>query len=141
MALPSQLKLDVVTPDRSLVSQSVDEVHIPGAEGYFDVLPGHTPLLATMMDVGQLWFRMNQERSFLSILSGYVEVLPDRVTILAKVAERAEEIDVERSRLAKQRAERRLAEQSLDTDVERARLSLLRSLVRIQVSARAQVRS
>ena len=94
-----------------------------------------------MMDVGQLWFRTNQERSFLSVLSGFVEVLPDRVTILTKVAERAEEIDVERSRLAKQRAEKRLAERSLDIDVERARLSLLRSIVRIQVAARAQVRS
>ena len=141
MVIPSQLTLEVVTPDRSLVSQLVDEVHIPGAEGDFDVLPGHTPLLATMMDVGQLWFRTNQERSFISILSGFVEVQSDRVTVLAKVAERAEEIDVERSRLAKQRAEERLAERSLDIDVERARLSLLRSLVRIQVAARAQVRS
>ena len=136
MTLPSQLTLEVVTPDRSLVSQLVDEVQIPGAEGYFGVLPGHTPLLVTM-NVGALWYRNGQQRSFLSIALGVAEVLPDRVTILAKVAECAEDIDVERAQLARQRAEERLTQRAVDSDGERARLSLLRSRTRLQVASQS----
>ncbi|MEC7768779.1 MAG: F0F1 ATP synthase subunit epsilon [Acidobacteriota bacterium] len=136
MTLPSQLTLEVVTPDRSLVSQLVDEVQIPGAEGYFGVLPGHTPLLVTM-NVGELWYRNGQQRSFLSIALGFAEVLPDRVTILAKVAECAEDIDVERAQLARQRAEERLTQRAVDSDGERARLSLLRSRTRLQVASQS----
>ncbi|MAM84905.1 MAG: ATP synthase F1 subunit epsilon [Acidobacteria bacterium] len=134
--MPSQLTLEVVTPDRSLVSQLVDEVQIPGAEGYFGVLPGHTPLLVTM-NVGELWYRNGQQRSFLSIALGFAEVLPDRVTILAKVAECAEDIDVERAQLARQRAEERLTQRAVDSDGERARLSLLRSRTRLQVASQS----
>ena len=136
MTLPSQLTLEVVTPARSLVSQLVDEVQIPGAEGYFGVLPGHTPLLVTM-NVGELWYRNGQQRSFLSIALGFAEVLPDRVTILAKVAECAEDIDVERAQLARQRAEERLTQRAVDSDGERARLSLLRSRTRLQVASQS----
>ena len=136
MTLPSQLTLEVVTPDRSLVSQLVDEVQIPGAEGYFGVLPGHTPLLVTM-NVGELWYRNGQQRSFLSIALGFAEVLPDRVTILAKVAECAEDIDVERAQLARQRAEERLTQRAVDSDGERARRSLLRSRTRLQVASQS----
>ena len=136
MTLPSQLTLEVVTPDRALVSQLVDEVQIPGAEGYFGVLPGHTPLLVTM-NVGELWYRNGQQRSFLSIALGFAEVLPDRVTILAKVAECAEDIDVERAQLARQRAEERLTQRAVDSDGERARLSLLRSRTRLQVASQS----
>ena len=136
MTLPSQLTLEVVTPDRSLVSQLVDEVQSPGAEGYFGVLPGHTPLLVTM-NVGELWYRNGQQRSFLSIALGFAEVLPDRVTILAKVAECAEAIDVERAQLARQRAEERLTQRAVDSDGERARLSLLRSRTRLQVASQS----
>ena len=136
MTLPSQLTLEVVTPDRSLVSQLVDEVQIPGAEGYFGVVPGHTPLLVTM-NVGELWYRNGQQRSFLSIALGFAEVLPDRGTILAKVAECAEDIDVERAQLARQRAEERLTQRAVDSDGERARLSLLRSRTRLQVASQS----
>ena len=136
MTLPSQLTLEVVTPDRSLVSQLVDEVQIPGAEGYFGVLPGHTPLLVTM-NVGELWYRNGQQRSFLSLALGFAEVLPDRVTILAKVAESAEDSDVERAQLARQRAEERLTQRAVDSDGERARLSLLRSRTRLQVASQS----
>jgi F-type H+-transporting ATPase subunit epsilon len=139
MALPSQINLEIVTPDRALVSQPVDEVQIPGEEGYFGVLPGHTPLLATL-EVGQLWYRVGQERSFLTVAFGFAEVLPDRVTILAKVAETAEGIDVERARSARKRAEERLTKRVSDVDFERARLSLLRSLIRLQVASRARIR-
>ena len=135
-ALPTHLTLEIVTPDRSLVTEKVDEVEIPGAEGYFGVLPGHTPLLATLQ-VGELWFLKWNERFYLSIAFGFAEVLPDGVTILAQLAERAEEIDVERAEAARDRATKRLAEhQQSSVDYERARIALTKSLMRLQVSAR-----
>src|SRR6188474_3290417 len=108
MALPTKLLLEIVTPDRPLVREEVDEVEIPGAEGYFGVLPGHTPLLATLK-VGELWYRKGAEKFYLSIALGFAEVLPDRVTILAELAERADEIDVARAEAARRRAEERIA--------------------------------
>ena len=87
MALPTKLTLDLVTPDRALVSQEVDEVQLPGSEGYLGVLPGHTPLL-TMLNVGELWYRIGAEKHYLAVSFGFAEVLPDRVTFLALFAER-----------------------------------------------------
>ena len=135
MALPSHLDLQIVTPDRLLVHEQVDEVEIPGSEGYFGVLPGHTPLLASLA-VGELWYRKGQEKFYLSIAFGFAEVLPDRVTILARLAEKAEDIDVERAEAAKKRAEERLTQPKSDIDYERARIALMKSLMRLQVSAR-----
>ena len=105
MALPTSIDLQIVTPDRMLVHEQVDEVEIPGVDGYFGVLPGHTPLLASLA-VGELWYRKGQEKTYLSIAFGFAEVLPDRVTILAQLAERAEEIDVERAEAARDRGPR-----------------------------------
>jgi F-type H+-transporting ATPase subunit epsilon len=138
MALPTSLELQVVTPERLLLKEQVDEVEIPGSEGYFGVLPGHTPLLASLM-VGEMWYRKGQEKTFLSIAFGFAEVLPDRVTILAQLAERAEEIDTERAEAARKRAEDRLAQQQSSIDYERARTALLKSMTRLQVSARIGV--
>ena len=135
MPLPTQIDLQIVTPDRLIVQEQVDEVEIPGAEGYFGVLPGHTPLLASLA-VGELWYRKGQEKFYLSLAFGFAEVLPDRVTLLARLAERAEEIDVERAELARRRAEERLAQPKSDFDYERARIALTKSLMRLQVSAR-----
>src|SRR5215218_9812099 len=143
MALPTKLTLEIVTPDRALVTQQVDEVQLPGSEGYFGVLPGHTPLLSTLQ-VGELWYRIGSETHYLSIAFGFVEVLPDRVTVLAQIAERAEEIDVTRAETAKQRAEQRLSEAAqaqVDMDFERARVALMKSLMRLQVAARARTRA
>ena len=111
MAIPSKIALELVTPDRALVREDVDEIQVPGTEGYFGILPGHTPLLATMK-VGELWYRVGNERFYLAVSGGFVEVLPDRVTVLAQVAERAEEIDVPRAEAARQRAEARVAVES-----------------------------
>src|SRR3984893_11318594 len=113
--LPTHLTLEVVTPDRSVVHEQVDEVEIPGAEGYFGVLPGHTPLLA-MLQVGELWYRQGQEKHYLATAIRFAEVQPDRVTILAQIAERADEIDVARAEAAKRRAEERLAAPVADLD-------------------------
>src|SRR3982750_3856094 len=109
MALPAHIDLQIVTPDRRIVQDQVDEVEIPGSEGYFGVLPGHTPLLAALA-VGELWYRKGQGKFFLALAFGFAEVLPDRVTILARIAERAEEIIVERAESALRRAEERLAQ-------------------------------
>ena len=140
MTLPTQLELHIVSADRALVDAQVDEVEIPGADGYFGVLPGHTPLLA-LLGTGELWYRHGSEKQYLSIANGFAEVQPDRVTILAQIAEKAEEIDVARAEAAKKRAEERLKQPVADMDFERARIALLRSLIRLQVSTRARIRS
>ena len=140
MALPTHLTLEIVTPDRSIVREQVDEVEIPGTDGYLGVLPGHTPLLA-MLQVGELWYRQGQEKHYLSIAFGFAEVQPDRATILAQITERADEIDVARAEAARKRAEERLAKPTMNVDFERARIALLKSLVRLQVASRARIRS
>ena len=114
-------------------------MEIPGAEGYFGVLPGHTPLLATMQ-VGELWYRKGTEKVYLSIAFGFAEVLPDRVTILAQLAERADEIDVARAEAAKRRAEERIATPHADMDYERARIAMMKALIRLQVASRSRTR-
>ena len=134
MALPTHIELQIVTPDRLLVHEQVDEVQIPGSEGYLGVLPGHTPLLASLA-VGEMWYRKGPERTYLAIAFGFAEVLPDRVTILARLAERAEEIDVERATVARERAEARLSDKT-DIDYERARAALLKAMTRLQVASR-----
>jgi F-type H+-transporting ATPase subunit epsilon len=134
MALPTSLELQIVTPDRAIVKEQVEEVEIPGVDGYFGVLPGHTPLLAAL-SVGELWYRKGQEKTYLAIAYGFAEVLPERVTILAQLAERAEEIEVERAEAALDRASKRLGERS-ELDYMRARTALMKSMTRLQVSSR-----
>ena len=140
MALPTKLQLQIVSAERSLVNEVVDEVEIPGAAGYFGVLPGHTPLLA-MLGAGELWYRQGTELHYFAIVHGFAEVQPDRVTILAQFAEPAAEIDVSRAQAAKERAEKRIAHPTVDMDAERARIALMKSLIRLQVATRARIRS
>ena len=143
MALPTKLRLQIVSAERSLVNEEVDEVEIPGVDGYFDVLPGHTPLLA-VLGAGELWYRQGAGESakhYFVIGYGFAEVQPDRVTILAEVAERADEIDIARAEAARKRAEERIARPQVDMDAERARIALLKSLIRLQVASRAKIRS
>lgn len=138
-SLPPYLTLEIVTPDRAVILEQVDEVEIPGAEGYFGVLPGHTPMLA-MLQVGELWYRKGPEKTYLSIAFGFAEVLPDRVTVLVQIAERAAEIDQARAEAARRRAQDRLAKPVPDLDFERARIALLKSLIRLQVASKARTR-
>jgi F-type H+-transporting ATPase subunit epsilon len=135
--LPTKLRLHVVSPERPLVDEEVDEVEIPGSGGYFGVLPGHTPLLAALTP-GELWYRQGTRVSYLAIAQGFAEVQPDRVTILTQVGERADEIDVARAEAAKRRAEQRLAAPPVDIDAERARIALMKSLIRLQVANRTR---
>ena len=138
--LPTKIHLQIVSADRSLVNETVDEVEIPGFDGYFGVLPGHTPLLA-VLQVGELWYRQGTEKHYVAIAFGFAEVQPDRVTILAQIAERADEIDVARAEAAKRRAGERLAAPMADVDFERARIAMVKSLIRLQVATRARIRS
>jgi F-type H+-transporting ATPase subunit epsilon len=140
VALPTALQLNIVSPDRSLVNERVDEVEIPGTDGYFGVLPGHTPLLA-LMGSGELWYRKGQEKEYLHVAFGFAEVGPTHVTVLARIAEMAHEIDVSRAEAAMKRAQERMAHPTADMDFERARVALLKSLIRIQVASRARIRS
>jgi F-type H+-transporting ATPase subunit epsilon len=138
--IPAYLHLQIVSADRLLVNEQVDEVEIPGVMGYFGVLPGHTPLLATLQ-VGELWYRQGQEKHYLHIAFGFVEVQPDRVTVLAETAEAAVEIDPTRAEAAKKRAEDRLAKPTADMDFERARVAMMKALIRLQVASRVRIRS
>ena len=138
-AIPKRLTLDIVTPDRPILHEEVDEVEIPGEEGYLGVLPGHTPLLASLQ-VGELWYRKGQEKTYLSIAFGFAEIQPDRVTILAQIAERADQIDLERAEAARKRAQERLSKPTHEMDFERARIAMMKALVRLQVASRARMR-
>jgi len=131
-----RILLEVVTPERQVLSTEADEVSAPGALGYFGVLPGHTPFITTL-GVGELSYRSGNQWEYLSITWGYAEVLPNHVTILTETAEMAEEIDLERAERAKRRAEERLREWSTtvaDIDFERASAALERALTRLQVA-------
>ena len=139
MPLPSHLRLQIVTPDRAVIHEEVDAVEIPAADGSLGVLPGHTPLLTTLR-VGQLRYRKGEEQQFILIAFGFAEVLPDRVTILAQVAERPEEIDAARADAARMRAEARLARPGRDIDFERARIAMMKSMARLQVETKRRVR-
>jgi F-type H+-transporting ATPase subunit epsilon len=140
MALPQHLLLRVVSVERMLVNEQVDEVEIPGITGYFGVLPGHTPLLASL-NAGELWYRQGTTIHYLAIAFGFAEVEPDSVTILTRIAEKASDIDIARAEAARKRAEERLTKPPIDIDFERARIALLKSLTRLRVAERARIRS
>ena len=132
--LPEAIELIVVTPQRQLLREKVASVQLPGASGELGILPGHAPLI-TELGNGELSYRASSgsEPVVLAVLSGFAEVLPDRVTVLAETAERPEEIDVQRAKEALARAEKRLASADANVDWDRATVALQRALVRIQV--------
>jgi len=132
MSLPESIHLEIVTPEQRLVNEVVEEVVLPGSEGSLGVLPGHTPLLTTL-GIGELMYRRGTTRRFLAIAWGFAEVLPDRVSVLAEIAERAEGIDRERARKARDRAMARLRGRSADTDFKRAQVALQKAIIRIQI--------
>jgi F-type H+-transporting ATPase subunit epsilon len=132
---PNKLLLTVVSPDRKLLEETVDEVILPGSEGYLGALPGHAPLL-TSLKIGDVSYRQGERWLHTFIAWGFAEVLPDRVSILAEVGERSEEIDVERAEASRRRAADRLKKATTDVDWERAGASLERALARLLVAGR-----
>ena len=135
--LPESLTLEVVTPERLVVKEEALEAQIPGKVGYLGILPGHAPLISELK-IGQLSYRVGPTTYFLAITWGFVEVLPERVIVLAETAERAEEINVPRATAARERAEERLKRTTdLDIDFKRATVAIERALIRLQVSQKA----
>jgi F-type H+-transporting ATPase subunit epsilon len=128
--------LEVVTPEHLLLSQQVEEVIAPGVEGEFGVLPGHTHFLTTLK-IGELRYRIGEHMQYMSVLWGFAEVTPQKVTILAEVAEKAEDIDVDRAQAGVEEAERRLETGGLPSEVEAARVSLEKARLRKRIAARA----
>ncbi len=129
--------LRVVTPHKQLVREDVESIQAPGLEGYLGILPGHAPLLSELR-VGELSYRRGISTERLVVTGGFLEVLPEQVTVLAEAAERPGDIDLERAQSAKLRAEKRLAENGPDMDLDRATVSLQRALIRIQVASKGQ---
>ena len=134
MALPTKLTLHIVSPDQS-ISQEVDYVSLPGIAGDFGVLPGHTPFF-TSLRTGAMWYSQGAEKHYLMVSVGFVEVLPDSVSVLAQVAERAEDLDQDRAEAGMKRAEEVLGAVPHEIDFERARLEMLRTLQRLQAESR-----
>ncbi len=136
--LPTHLQLELVTPDRLLVHDSVIAVTVPGKEGCLGILPGHAPLLSELK-AGELSYTRDSVTHYLAVSWGFAEVLPDRVIILADASERAEQIDAERAQRAKQRAEQRLSKVSdPEIDRERAQAALERAMARLSAAQRAR---
>jgi F-type H+-transporting ATPase subunit epsilon len=126
--------LEVVTPDKVVLSEQVRMVIFRGGDGELGILPRHAPL-ATTLKPGIVRVKLEEgEEDYIAVTDGFVEVLPDRVTILANAAEVAHEIDVERARAAKERAEARLAQRTEDIDIERAEAALRRALIRLEAA-------
>lgn len=131
------IAFEIVTPERKILSAQVDELVIPGVEGYFGVLPGHAPFL-TRLGVGEIWYKDATGTHYLAAADGFVEVLPDRVTVVAQLCEPAREIDLERAREARRRAEESLKQTAKlsDQDMLMIEASLKRALTRLQVAGR-----
>jgi len=135
--MPDTFQLEIVTPEKLVVQDEVEEMQIPGKNGYLGILPGHAPLI-TELAVGEISYRKGAETHYLAVAWGFAEVLPDRVTILAETAERAEEIDVKRAEEAKQRAQERLQSGKTETDYGRAQTSLQRAETRLDVAEKGK---
>ncbi len=133
------IKLDIVTAERVVYSDEVDVVIAPGIEGQLGILPRHTPRMTTLQ-AGEMVVRKGGEEFSLAISGGFLEVRPDRIIVLADVAERAEEIDLARAEEAKRRAEERLSRRAPEIDVARAEAALRRSLVRLKVAEKRRRR-
>ncbi len=135
--MADELTLEIVTPERVVFNGVVEEVTIPGTEGEFGVLRGHASLLSSV-DVGELAFVRDHKKTRFAVNTGYVEVTASNVTVLVETAERSDEIDVERARRARERAEGKMAKLSKeDVDFEKAKLALLRAVTRLNVSGKA----
>ncbi|AEF95446.1 ATP synthase epsilon chain [Desulfotomaculum nigrificans CO-1-SRB] len=126
-------RLDIVTPEKVVFSEEIDFIVAPGADGELGILPEHAPLV-TALKIGVM--RVQQDGKFfkVAVSGGFMEVKNSRVVVLADTAERADEIDVERARAAKQRAEQRLASKSPDIDVARAEIALHKAINRLKAA-------
>jgi len=136
--LPTSIQLQIVTPDREIADEEVDEVSLPGKEGYLGVLPGHAPLL-TELQTGTLEYRQDENKHYVAVHWGVAEVLPERVIVLAEIAERAEDIDIDQAEEERQRIEEHLKTLSeSDPDIQKAREDLRRAICRLETARQAR---
>ena len=133
------IRLDIVTVERLVYSDEVDVIVAPGIEGELGILPNHAPLMTTLQP-GELRIRQGGEEFSMAVTGGFLEVRPDRVTILADAAERAEEIDMARAEEAKRRAEEQLGRELVEVDTARAEAALRRSMIRLKVAEKRRRR-
>ncbi|MBD0315110.1 MAG: F0F1 ATP synthase subunit epsilon [Nitrospiraceae bacterium] len=133
--MAGKIVLEVVTPEKQLLSQQVDEVIAPGSEGEFGVLPGHCYFLSTLR-IGELRYRIGEHTHHMAVLWGYAEVTPTRVTIMAEIAEKAEDIDINRAQAAVEQAEQRLKAGGLPSEVHAAEMSLEKARLRKKIAER-----
>jgi len=126
-------QLEIVTPEKMVVRDVAEEMQLPGKGGYLGILPGHAPLI-TELAVGEITYRSGNHTHHLSVAWGFAEVLPDKVTILAETAERADEINVARAQAAKQRAEAHITGCNTEEDFQRTSDNLKRSETRLEVA-------
>jgi len=133
--MADKLNLEVITPERLVLQESVDEVVVPGLDGELGILPEHTALIS-QLKTGVLTYRQGAASKQLHVSGGFVEVQADSVAVLSDVAERPEEIDLARAEAARERAEKRLKAQGDDVDFRRAELKLQRATVRIQLAGK-----
>jgi F-type H+-transporting ATPase subunit epsilon len=135
--MADKLNLEVITPEKLALREAVDEVVVPGLDGELGILPEHTPVIS-QLKTGILVYRQGNERKQMHVSGGFVEVLPDRVSVLSEVAEKPDEIDLQRAQLARERAEQQLASHSEEIDYHQAELKLERALTRIQLADRGR---
>lgn len=136
--MAEKLQLEVVTPDRLVISETVDIVMAMGALGEFGILANHVPFL-TPLQAGELRYRKDNKLEYLAVASGFVEVSNNKVTVLAEAAEKAREIDIDRAKRAKERAEKRLAQAKAEAiDYARAETALKKALLRLRVAEKSR---
>jgi F-type H+-transporting ATPase subunit epsilon len=134
--LPEAIELQVVTPERHVLSENVQSLEMPAKDGYLGVLPGHAPLI-TLLGVGTLTYHKGAETRYLTVMNGFAEVLPDRVIVLAELSERAEEIDVARSRAALERAQAEAAKPGAqEAESKEAEAGVERATARLQTASK-----
>ncbi len=134
--LPEAIELQVVTPEKHVLSENVQSLEMPGKDGYLGILPGHAPLI-TLLGVGTLTYHKGSETRYLTVIEGFAEVLPDRVIVLAENSERAEEIDVARSRAALERAQAEAAKPGIsEGEAEKTEAEIERATARLQTAAK-----
>jgi F-type H+-transporting ATPase subunit epsilon len=135
--MAGKILLEVVTPEKQLLSQQVDEVIAPGSEGEFGVLPGHCHFLSTLR-IGELRYRIENQTNHMAVLWGFAEVTPTKVTIMAEIAEKAEDIDIGRAQEAVDKAEQRLKVGGLPSELKEAEISLEKARLRKKIAERAR---
>ena len=133
--MPDKINLEVITPEKLALREVVDEVVVPGLGGELGILPDHTPMIS-QLQTGVLTYRQGTEKKVMHVSGGFVEVLPDRVAVMSDVAERPEEIDLQRAQRARERAEKRLTSNNPDIDFRRAELKLQRAAIRMQIAGK-----